>query len=241
MLITSRSHLLQGAALASVLVLGGCETSAQPTADGGADPCAPGGELHGDHCDCEPGYEERERSCVPVLAAPDAGAPAGDAGPEEDPCGPHGESHGDHCDCDPGYTERDGVCAPPPACVGPEDALEPNDGHATASPWTSSATPVMLHSCPLNEDWFAVELAAGDTIAVTLDFDPAAADLDTYLWAPGADVEHDEPAARSDSTDSTESFEHTATIAGTHLLLVYGYDAREVPYSLTAEARPSAP
>ncbi len=54
--------------------------------------CGGHGELHGDHCDCDQGYEpdhDDELMCVEAH------------GDEE--CGGHGELHDDHCHCDDGY------------------------------------------------------------------------------------------------------------------------------------------
>lgn len=204
-----------------------------------ADPCAPHGEAHGDHCDCDSGYRDEGMRCVPRTDAgsPDAASlPGTDAGPSPDAfelgCGPHGHAHGDHCHCDVGYVERDGVCVEPPACVGPDDALEENDTPETASPMPTDETE--LYSCVLDDDWYAVELAAGQRLDVSLRFTHARADLDAYLFAPGADPLHDEPLAAGDSTDDDETLSFTATTAGRHLLLVYGYDAKEAPYTLTA-------
>jgi len=238
-----RRYLVSSLAAVLVLACGG-----SPAAS--TDPCAPNGERHADHCDCDTGYRDEGMRCV---AASDAGprdaAVSGDAGTEVDSavladaavtgCGPHGELHGDHCHCDAGYVEREGVCVEPPVCVGPDDAREEDDTIGTARAWTSSSGPVLLHSCVLDEDWSLVTLSAGETVTVDVRFIHAGSDIDVVLWAPGADPTHAEPVAASDSTDDDELLTFTATTAGDHALLVYGYDAREAPYTL--EVTVSAP
>lgn len=219
--------------LAIAVASPGCGESA-PTAD----PCAPHGESHGDHCDCDPGYREQGRMCLPTF--PDAGpadAPASsfDAGGGADAweldCGPHGHAHADHCHCDAGFVEVDGMCSEPPPCLGPDDALEENDTPETASPAPSGM--VSLHSCNVDDDWYFVELAAGGRVDVSVAFAHASSDIDVYLFAPGADPRHDEPLASSDSTDDDEVLSFTATTAGRYNFLVHGYDAREAPYTLS--------
>jgi len=208
-----------------------------------ADPCAPNGERHGDHCDCDTGYRDEGTRCV---ARGDAGprdaAVLGDGGTGVDSavlgdagvrgCGPHGELHGDHCHCDEGYVEREGVCAEPPVCVGPDDAREEDDTIGRARVWTPSSGPVPLHSCVLDEDWSRVTLAVDETVTVDVRFLHADSDIDVILWAPGADPTHDEPVAARESADDDEMLTFTATTAGDHALLVYGYDAREASYTL---------
>lgn len=205
-----------------------------------ADPCAPHGELHDDHCDCDPGFRADGLSCVPRADAGTPDAPPSDApgatdASTADGCGPHGEQHGDHCHCDPGYVELEGRCVEPPACVGPDDVREENDTAAAASAWAVGISATTLRSCPADEDWFAIPLEAGASIRVDVRFRHATADLDAYLFAPGADPAHDAPIAASDSTDDDEHIDFTATAAGTYLLLVDGYDHRESPYELAID------
>lgn len=160
-----------------------------------------------------------------------------DAGPGTDSgvldCGPHGHAHGDHCHCDPGYVEIGGRCVEPPPCRGPDDELEPNDTPEMATPWTGPVSMRRLYSCIANEDWFRVPLTMGQRVSVRLTFSHEASDIDTYLFAPGADPHHDRPVAGSDSVDDDEEFEYTAAVTGEHLLLVYGYDLKEAPYTLS--------
>lgn len=222
------------AALAALLSVSACGSA--PTM---ADPCAPHGESHGDHCDCDPGYREQDMRCVPLSdAGPvDSGTSVTDGGGTSTTdgavsgCGPNGEDHGGHCHCDAGYVEIAGRCVEPPPCVGPDDALEPNDLPSAASDWTM-ATPRSLYSCNTDEDWFAVPLTPGARVDVMVGFTHASSDIDAYLFAPGADPTHDAPLAAGDSTDDDETLTFTATTAGAHLLLVYGYDHREAPYTL---------
>lgn len=228
-----RSGLIVGL---STLWLVACGSEAPP-----ADPCAPHGMRHGSHCDCDPGYRDDGLSCVPRADAGivDASTPVGtDGGPGAPDtgavagCGPHGEDHGGHCHCDPGYVEIEHVCVEPPPCVGPDDALEENDTPATASSWAASPDARDLYSCIVDEDWYAVDAAVGARIEVAAAFTHADSDIDVLLFAPGSDPTHDAPLAAGDSTDDDESLSFVATTTGAHWIVVYGYDAREAPYSL---------
>jgi hypothetical protein len=237
----SLRSVLRGAPLALALALWGCGGGTPP-----ADPCAPHGESHGDHCDCDTGYVEDGMRCVARADAgvPDAHTPPGtDAGPSPDAfevgCGPHGTSHGDHCHCDAGYVEIDGLCVEPPPCTGPDDTLEENDTPETAS--ALPTTEATLYSCVVDDDWFAVDLAAGQTLSVSVAFTHASSDIDTYLFAPGADPRHDEPLAAGDSTDDDEMLSFTATTAGRYQLLVYGYDSKEAPTRCLLRSRRPEP
>lgn len=151
-------------------------------------------------------------------------------------CGPHGHAHGDHCHCDPGYVEVAGRCESPPDCTGPDDALEENDTPETASPAPTET--VSLYSCNADDDWFVIELVAGARVDVDVRFTHASSDIDVYLFAAAADPLHDEPLAAGDSTDDDERLSFTATSAGRYVLLVYGYDGKEAPYTLTVTVTP---
>ena len=49
--------------------------------------CGGHGSLHGDHCDCDKGYQYGSSQLICELKE----------------CGGHGVLHGDHCDCEKGY------------------------------------------------------------------------------------------------------------------------------------------
>ena len=100
-----------------------------------------------------------------------------------------------------------------------------------SSAWTAE-TPHELYACNADDDWFAIPLAAGARVDVMVGFAHASSDIDAYLFAPDADPTHDAPLAAGDSTDDDETLTFTATAAGSYLLLVYGYDNREAPYTL---------
>lgn len=227
-------------ALALSATLYACDPASTP-----ADPCAPHGESHGDHCDCDPGYREESMMCVP-RTTPDAGASdapfLSDSGVTVDApeagCGPNGTSHGSHCHCDSGYVEIEGRCVLPPACTGTDDTLEMNDTPETATPWSREMPTRSLYACIADEDWFRISLAAGESVRADATFMHAASDIDIYLFAPGADVEHDDPLASGDSTTDNESLSFTAAEPGDYLLLVYGYDNRESAYELALTFTP---
>ena len=227
-------------ALSAAAMLSACGPSVTPV-----DSCAPHGESHGDHCDCDPGYREQDMMCVPRLV-PDAGASDAAFGAEDAPadafeagCGPNGTSHGSHCHCDAGYVEIAGRCVLPPMCTGTDDSLEMNDTPETATVWSRETPTRMLYSCIANEEWFRVSLAAGERLQVDATFSHAASDIDVYLFAPGADVAHDAPLATADSTTDNESLSYAASAAGDYLLLVSGYNNRETSYGLALSFSPA--
>jgi hypothetical protein len=238
------------ALLALLAALVGCAATA-PSVD-----CGPGGIAHEDHCHCEEGYVVSKGRCslAPATdaASPDAGD-AGDAGvaadcaggevlvegaclPQDaDGCGPRGVLHGVHCHCEAGTYEAYGqpYCMTPRACSRPEDGHEPNDTPAAARAVTAGGAAVEGVVCPGNDDWFSIELAAGEAIEVQLVFRHADGDLDAYLWRRGADVSHSRPLAGSDSEDDDETFRFTAPAADTYWLLVYGHRGAEAGYRLS--------
>jgi len=98
----------------------------------------------------------------------------------------------------------------PSGCT--DDSFEENDGIRDAAPidpGTLSAT-----VCPDDADYYAISLDADDTIAATLDFSNDGGDIDLYLFnADGAEL------AASESTESIEEVEYTASSAGTYLVV----------------------
>jgi hypothetical protein len=81
----------------------------------------------------------------------------------------------------------------PTSCV--EDVYEDNDTCGAAAPITSGTYPD-LQICSGDDDWFAVDLQAGDTIRITLNFIHADGDIDMQLY--GAACPYDTETVRDE-------------------------------------------
>ena len=127
----------------------------------------------------------------------------------------YGESVGDAPPRDDTGTDLDG-CA--------DDPYESEDPVVMASGYY----PGMI-LCRGDRDAFEVELAAGETLTVTVEFTHAVADLDVLLTD-----ENEVVVDRSVSTSDTESVTVTASAAATYLVQVYPYgDPENTGYTMT--------
>lgn len=111
-----------------------------------------------------------------------------------------------------------------------EGRFEPNDVPEDAAPlqggdWRDLGT--------RGHDWYALDLAVGQTVTISAVFQQALADLDLVLLGPGGDT-----VASSTGTTDAEELTWTATTAGRHLL--HAYTAGSVParYGLTVGLGP---
>ncbi|MEL6904566.1 MAG: hypothetical protein AAFU73_22570 [Planctomycetota bacterium] len=75
--------------------------------------------------------------------------------------------------------ERPGVGT----CAGAPDFLEPNNGCANATPLGYGTYPG-LNVEELDNDYYAVTVADGETLAVEIEFDTSDGDIDLFLWDP---------------------------------------------------------
>lgn len=106
----------------------------------------------------------------------------------------------------------------------PSDVFEPNDTDTAARPLTAGTYP-NLNVCLGNEDFYAVQLAAGDVITVDLSFSHAEGDIEISLRGPSGTV----LASGATSTDN-ERITWTAATSGTYVIRVWLYaDAGSVP------------
>jgi hypothetical protein len=193
------------------------------------DPCAPHGELGDYGCECEPQWIGTSESCIPD---------------DDDGCGALGtllEVGGTNpfemCNCNAGAFEDHFACSPAPACRGAEDAKEPNDAPATATPWVRGTGSVTAYSCSGNQDWYRFTLAAGETLTVTVSFDHAdgAGDLDLLFYSAGVqDVLTQGLLDVSAEEADTERIVYTAPEGGDFLLNVIGYRESEAAYTVAA-------
>ncbi|MCU0701066.1 MAG: hypothetical protein MUC96_31545 [Myxococcaceae bacterium] len=162
----------------------------------------------------------------------DAGTPFVDAG---DPCGPNGVFHINHCDCDPGFREVRLRCEAIPACM--NDALEPNNGLATASRPDGGTASGQI--CAGDVDAFFINAPVGVRLEARLTFRHADGDLDLALYEPGRDPRFSNPVARGDSRDDDELISHQTRRAGDFLILVSGrFGTEQAPYHLQLTLTP---
>ncbi|MBL4848748.1 MAG: pre-peptidase C-terminal domain-containing protein [Planctomycetes bacterium] len=104
---------------------------------------------------------------------------------------------------------------PDPTPTPGEDSFEENDSRTTAALLTPG-----IHSIQVNDDdWFAVELAAGESATLTLRFSNAAGDIDLRAVNPqGGEL------GNSTTTSDEEQVRVQATSAGRYAFRVYGYN-----------------
>ena len=115
-----------------------------------------------------------------------------------------------------------------PAC--PRDTREPNDALA-APAMIGTGLITGLHACT-DEDWYAIDVNAGDEISVELDFVPLEGDVDLSLSDASGTV-----LASSTSVFSTERVRHTVNATATYYIRVWlGLDLGSIegnPYDMT--------
>lgn len=114
--------------------------------------------------------------------------------------------------------------------------FEPNDDRASATPLGSGATEDGLTiSTVFDEDYFAVETEAGETVTVDTTFDHTDGDIDVALLnASGGQV------AIAQSATDDEEIEYTADRTGVYYVVVYGFAGAENDYDLSVETTGAA-
>lgn len=114
-----------------------------------------------------------------------------------------------------------------PSC---SDVFEPNDTLATAAPLAPGTyTGLALCDITNENDYYAVDLEAGERIEADAFFDDSVADLDMELFGPdGTTV-----LARGTSATDDESVAADATTAGTYTVRMYHYGGDVASYDLT--------
>jgi hypothetical protein len=134
----------------------------------------------------------------------------------------------------------DGECGAGEGCIDyrcvflcDDDAYEPNDTKATAAPITPGTyTDLAICEAPgsTEEDWYAVDLAAGDILVVRIDFVHATADLELRLLR----LDSTTALASSLGITNQEQVVYTATAAMTVYIQVYSSGTgRGAPYEMT--------
>lgn len=161
-------------------------------------------------------------AAVPVGAVTCTGAnPNGCASPFEI-CG-----NGVDDDCNALVDAQDPRCAP---CQ--DDILEPNDEAGSPRLAPNQVYPD-LKLCAGNEDWFGVYLDVGQRLEAQIRFTHAEGDLDLSLTGPDPSA----PLTESRTLLNVEELSHTASIAGTYHLRVFGSDITSNIYALELTVR----
>ncbi len=147
----------------------------------------------------------------------DTGEDDGEDG-EDGEDGTDGNNDGGGDDGNPGGGEDggegggEGGSAPTGPCT--DDTYEDNDSAEVAKP-VEMGTYSNFVSCPEDEDWFAVELAAGEGVLVNINFTDEEGDIDTtFVDATGAVLDS------STSASDNEELQVTAVDAGTYYIKV---------------------
>ena len=100
-------------------------------------------------------------------------------------------------------------------CV--DDEQEDNDSIDTA--WPVFNESISAVSCDLDDDYYSIFLAEGDTLEVELTFSHADGDVDVILLDSSEAM-----VAVSESEDDNEDFEYTATATGEYFIVVYLFE-----------------
>jgi hypothetical protein len=127
-----------------------------------------------------------------------------------------------------------GIQVQPAVVACTDDSFEENDSAATGTPVGPGTFSGVI--CPGDLDFFRVTVNAQDTIKLDLTFTHANGDLDLALLSPSEQV-----VAQSTGVTGTESITHTATVAGTYAVKVYGFRTAQNSYSLQVRVDPYVP
>jgi hypothetical protein len=117
-----------------------------------------------------------------------------------------------------------------------EDYLEPNNSAPAASPLTSGSDLSSLRLCGGNDDWFRLELGAGDVVDALVSFTHANGDLDLQAY----DVNGTAVLATSASSIrgvNEERVHFVTRAAGRYFLRVYGAAGVSNSYDIVAYSR----
>src|SRR5699024_9940660 len=102
-------------------------------------------------------------------------------------------------------------------CGPMDDGMEPNDSSAQAAKLESPGLYSGLMSCNDNEDWYAVELEAGQLFEAALNFDAVRAGLKLEIYAP-SDLTNPAVTSGALSDGRIVSAEYVPSSSGTHYL-----------------------
>lgn len=218
--------------------LGTCDDSSET---GGCTPvtCASAAALCGELSDgcggtlscgtCSVGH-----SCNPTTHVCDADCVATTCEAQSSECGPTPDGCGGilACGtCGPGEScdEESSTCqADPDSTACGDDAHENNDDIDSSSLVASGSYEAV--GCPTEDDYFAVELRAGDQLEINVAFVHRKGDIDLELLGPARDV-----LDESTGSENNERVTYTAVDRGRHHLRVYLADEGTVSYRMEVE------
>jgi hypothetical protein len=116
------------------------------------------------------------------------------------------------------------------------DALEPNGSPLTALPLDLPLDSRQASVCQDDEDWFSLELRAGDTVRAQFIFSHDRGDLDAALYD-----NHQRLVDYAATATDNEVLEFTAPQAGTWRLQIFGYLGATNDYNLLVERTTTGP
>ena len=188
-------------------------------------------ELYGDQHICEEGLCVCVPDCEGMVCGDDGCG--GSCGECE---GPQDECIEGACECQPacegkscgddGCSSICGECSLIEECVDfkcdciDDAGLEPNNLCSVATPVSPATYPNMAICQGGDQDWYSIELQAGQTLSVNILFDHEIGDLDLYLFKQGNCVGY---KTSSSSSTSNESISWTSQTLSTYLIRVNGF------------------
>ncbi len=134
-------------------------------------------------------------------------------------------------DAGPGDEPDDAVEPPPPPACGNEDEMAPNHEAASAAPIEAGFAKDDLFLCPGTEDWFRVQLNAGQGVTIRLQADPEETDLDLAVIDPAGVV-----LIESAEEFGMEALEFEAPAGGEYFVRVSGFRDSASFYALVVES-----
>jgi len=123
-----------------------------------------------------------------------------------------------------------------PTTVCTDDSYEENDTCSAGALITTGIYP-NLQVCSGDDDWFAVDLEAGDTVIITTHFAHALGHLDMELYDTDCWTWLD----YSTSSTDDEQIAYTVHASGAYNVRVYGHGGAENNYDMTVAVSPAAP
>jgi len=129
---------------------------------------------------------------------------------------------------------------PPGGCC-VDDSWEPSDGALEAIPVVATDIVDQVNICEGDQDWFQIDLQAGDTLVVDVLFDQVTfdQDLDVYLYDRDG-LTNLTPCCVStngQSGTSDEQLTYTVSVAGTYYVVVEGYQDSTNEYLIGFDIR----
>ena len=107
-----------------------------------------------------------------------------------------------------------------------EDEYAGNSSRALASPLVTQTQSVPGYVCAGDNDWFSLDLASGQSLAITLAFEPGNGDLELRVESIEGAI-----LAQSTTAESAESLRYTATTDQTIFVVISGRESAQNAYA----------